>query len=125
MAWVPALGNSGINEPRWWTLSPETPHVTVRPGLLFWSTEARIGYVTHGCPMTMLWESSIRVCPWREPNIRIPRLGVFPAHMSPSWRIHPPAGKHVAEFIQDIIEFHLQLLQGATGLGVQLRGQGR
>lgn len=28
----------------------------------------------------------------------------------------------MAEFIQDIVEFHLQVLQGATGLGVQLRG---
>lgn len=27
----------------------------------------------------------------------------------------------MAEFIQDIVEFHLQLLQGATGLGIQLR----
>lgn len=42
--------------------------------------------------------------------------------MSLSGRCLPPGGKHVAEFIQDIVEFHLQLLQGSTGLGVQLRG---
>lgn len=60
--------------------------------------------------------------PWYEMSTRRPRPRVIPAHRSPTQRCPSPGGEHVAELIQDAVEFHLQVLQGATGLGIQLRG---
>jgi hypothetical protein len=53
------------------------------------------------------------------PGIHRAWVASFP---TPTLQLSPPGGKHTAEFVQDVVEFDLKLLQGVTSLGVQLRG---
>lgn len=47
--------------------------------------------------------------------------GSAPSPLLSALEVPPPGSKHPAELIQNIVEFHLELLQDVTGLGIQLR----